>query len=103
MSLSTASGRAYIRWCCENHPNALRAIRDMDPRLRELLAEELAKEAGPEDKAEYVKVRTSVAADHFDVTQKTIRKWRYAENAPKRIKPSDCRGYVLVHPDDWLT
>jgi len=114
MSKSTAAERAYARWYFEKNPNATRVlgsalrgvvqiIRDMNPRLRELLEEELAKEAEAEDEAEYLKVRTSDASTRFDVTAKTIREWAKAKKPPKRIRPSDCRGYVLVHPDDWKT
>ena len=56
---------------------------------------------GSEDSTEYLMVRTSEAAKRFDVTAKTICQWCHAEKAPKRIRPGDCRGYVLIHSKDW--
>lgn len=61
----------------------------------------MAKKAEAGDDTEFLKVRTSDVANYFDVTAKTIREWRDSETAPRRIKPAGCRGYVLVHPDDW--
>ena len=112
MPKPTAAERTHFRWCVEKNPGALYAVlrkmaqdvANMDPRLRELLQEELAKEqAGSDDNAEYLKVRTSDAAKRFDVTQKTIREWAKRGKPPKRVRQSNFRGYVLVHPDDWKT
>ena len=49
----SAVERAYIRWQAENNPGKVRAalcgvarlVRDMDPRLRELLKEEIRRDA----------------------------------------------------------
>lgn len=59
---STAAERAYARWYAEKNPGVLRTalqgaariVRNMDPRLRELLQEELAKEADTRADGEWI-------------------------------------------------